>query len=131
VADEPVVVVVPETFFGSFRKFLMETNAIALAIAVILGAAAGKLVSAITDGLLMPLIGMLLPDGDWRSLRIVLKEGTRAADCPGNLPMDPRCRVGESAIMVGQIIGATLDFVLVALVVFVIAKRLLKMEIKR
>ena len=123
--------VVKETFFGSFRKFLMETNALALAIAVIIAGAAGKLVTALTDGLLMPIVSLLLPGGNWRDWRIVLKAGVPGPDCPAAAPADPTCHVGEKAIALGQILGATLDFIIVALVVFIVAKRLLKMEIKR
>jgi large conductance mechanosensitive channel len=120
-----------ESFVAQFRRFLMETNAIALAIAVIIGAAAGKLVSAITDGLFMPIISLVLPAGNWRDWRIILKAGVPGPDCPAALPADPKCHVGESAILLGQILGSTLDFVIVALIVFIVAKRLLKIEVKR
>ncbi len=128
---QPAVVVEKETFFGAFRTFLMETNALALAIAVVIAGAAGKLVTALTDGLVMPIVSLILPGGNWRDWRVVLKAGAPGPDCPANLPMDPKCHVGESAILLGQILGATLDFIIVALIVFIVAKRLLKMEIKR
>ena len=126
---EPQVIVVKETFFGSFQKFLLETNAMALAIAVIIAGAAGKLVSAITDGLLMPLVGLILPGGDWRALKIVLKHGPLR--CAPGEAADAACHTGETALQIGHVLGATVDFLIVALLVFIIAKRLLKMEIKR
>lgn len=128
-ANPEVVVVERETFFGSFRKFLLETNALALAIAVIIAGAAGKLVTAITDGLLMPLVGLILPGGDWRAWRIILRHGPLR--CAPGEAADAPCRTGETAIQIGHIIGATVDFLIVALLVFIIAKRVLKMEIKR
>lgn len=128
---EPAVVIERETFFGSFRTFLMETNALALAIAVVIAGAAGKLVTALTDGLIMPIVSLILPGGNWRDWRVILTPGVPGPDCPANLPLDPRCHVGESAILPGQILGATLDFIIVALIVFIVAKRLLKMEMKR
>jgi len=51
---------------GDFKKFLLKTNALALAIGVIIGAATGKVVSAVVDDLLMPPISMIMPAGDWR-----------------------------------------------------------------
>ncbi len=78
----------------------------------------------------MPLLSLIIPGGNWRDLRIVLKAGTAGPDCPALLPLDPKCHVGESAILVGQILGSALDFVLVGLVIFVIAKRILKVELK-
>jgi len=105
-----------------FRKFLMETNAVALAVAVVLGTAASKLVSAIVDGIIMPLISLALPAGDWRSWKIVLEAGRPGPD---------GAVTGEKAIMAGQVLAATLDFVIVAAVVFFIAVKLLKLEMKK
>jgi large conductance mechanosensitive channel len=127
----PAPAVEHETFFGSFKKFLLETNALALAIAVVIAGAAGKLVTSLTDGLIMPIVSLILPGGNWREWRIILKAGTPGPDCPAANLADAKCHVGESAILIGQILGSTLDFIIVALIVFIVAKRLLKMEIKR
>ncbi len=48
-----------------FKAFLTKTNALALAIGFIIGAATGKVVSAVVDDLIMPVVGLLLPAGDW------------------------------------------------------------------
>jgi large conductance mechanosensitive channel protein len=48
---------------GEFKKFLLETNALALAIGVIIGGAVGKVVSSLVSDILMPLIGLLIPAG--------------------------------------------------------------------
>jgi hypothetical protein len=50
-----------------FREFLLKQNAFALAIGVVIGAAVGKVVSGIVDDLVMPIVGVLLPGGDWRN----------------------------------------------------------------
>ncbi len=98
-----------------FKGFLTKSNALALAVGVIIGAATGKVVTALVDDLLMPIIGLLLPAGDWREARIVLKTAT-----------DPAGKVTESAIQYGHLIGTLIDFALVAFVVFMITKALLK-----
>jgi large conductance mechanosensitive channel len=95
------------SMYAQFRAFLLETNAIALAIAIVIGAAIGKLVSTIVAGVLMPIIGMVIPGGEWRQLKIVL-------DSKGN------------AILVGEVLGAALDFIIIAWFVFVIAKKIMK-----
>lgn len=118
-APPPVVTL---SMTQQFRKFLLETNAIALAVAVILGGAAAKLVSAIVDGIIMPIISLVMPGGDWRTARIILKEGVIGPD--GTV-------VGETAIQAGLILAATLDFVIVAAVVFFVAVKVLKIEVKR
>ncbi|HYM80882.1 MAG TPA: MscL family protein, partial [Candidatus Limnocylindria bacterium] len=55
-----------------FKAFLLQTNAFALAIGVIIGAAIGKVVGSLASDILMPLIGTILPGGAWREQKIVL-----------------------------------------------------------
>ena len=57
---------------AEFRGFLTKTNALALAVGVIIGAAVGKVVASLTDDILMPIISLALPGGDWRKAKIVL-----------------------------------------------------------
>jgi large conductance mechanosensitive channel len=119
---------VNQSLLVQFKAFLMETNAMALAIAVVIGGSVTKLVSSLTDGLIMPIVSLILPGGDWRSLKLVLKAGQAVTDCP----TAPNCApVGEKAILYGQILGATLDFVIVAAVVFFVASKMLKITIKK
>ena len=98
--------------FKEFRKFLLQTNALALAVGVIIGAAVGKVVSSLVADILMPVIGLELPNGAWREAKIVLStkpDGTVA-----------------SAITYGNFFGNVIDFVMIALVVFLITRSLLK-----
>lgn len=97
-----------------FKEFLLKQNAIALAIGVIIGAAIGKVVAAIADDIINPVIGLLLPAGDWRNAKIVL---SRATDAAG--------KVTENAIAYGDLIGRIVDFVIIALVVYLITKAFL------
>jgi len=89
-----------------FREFLFKQNAFALAVGVIIGAAIGRVVSGIVDDVLMPLIGLVLPAGDWRSAQWTLS--------------------GQNAIKYGDLLGRLIDFAIVALVVFVLTKALLE-----
>jgi len=74
-----------------------------LAIAVIIGGKAGELVKAIVDGLLMPIVGMVLPGGDWQ-----------------------KWTLGPFAI--GSVLAALLNFLIVAFLVYWFAKKVLKEE---
>lgn len=98
-----------------FKEFLLKTNALALAIGVIIGAASGKLVSALVADMLMPLIGLILPKGDWRDAQIVLNQSTDAAG-----------KVTVSAIKYGDFLGNMVDFIVIALVVYLVTKMLLR-----
>ncbi len=97
-----------------FRKFLLQTNALALAVGVIIGAAVGKVVSSLVSDILMPVIGIAMPGGAWRDLKIVLS-------------LKPDGSVAN-AITYGAFLGNVIDFVIVAFVVFMITKALLKPE---
>jgi large conductance mechanosensitive channel len=94
-----------------FKEFLLKQNALALAIGVIIGAAIGKVVSSLADNVINPVIGELLPGGDWRSASIVLSRG-----------VDATGKETVNAISYGTLIGAIVDFVIIAFVVFMIAR---------
>lgn len=100
---------------SEFREFLSKTNALALAIGVVIGVAVGKVVSAISDDLIMPIVGLILPGGNWREAKYVL---SRTVDASG--------KVSENAILYGHFLGTLIDFLIVALVVFFIARALIK-----
>ena len=100
---------------SEFRGFLTKTNALALAIGVIIGAAVGNVVTALVADLLMPVISVLLPSGDWRTAKLVLRTTTDAAG-----------KVTESAILYGHFAGTSIDFLIIAFVVFLIVRMVLK-----
>lgn len=90
-----------------FMDFLKEYGVIGLAIAVIIGGKLNSLVSALVDGVLMPMITFFIPGGEWR---------TAFFD------------VGPFHFLLGPFIGAAIDFIIVAWIVFFFAKRVLKEE---
>jgi large conductance mechanosensitive channel len=99
----------------AFRDFLLKQNALALAVGVIIGAAIGKVVSSLVADLVMPLISLVLPSGDWRAAKMVLSETVG----PDGKPI-------VNSINYGTFAGTIVDFVIVALVVFMIVQYLLK-----
>lgn len=98
-----------------FKAFLTKSNALALAVGVVIGAATGKVVSGIVDDLLMPVIGLVLPSGDWREAKFVLRTVT-----------DAKGKVTDSAIAYGHLIGTLIDFIFIAFVVYLVTKALIK-----
>jgi len=95
-----------------FKSFLLQTNALALAVGVIIGGAVGKVVSSLVSDILMPLVGVAIPGGAWRDLKIVLSTK------PDGSPMN--------SITYGAFIGAVVDFVIIGFCVFLLTKLLLK-----
>ena len=95
-----------------FKAFLLQTNALALAVGVIIGGAVGKVVSSLAADILMPLISTIIPGGAWREAKFVLStkpDGTVA-----------------NAVTYGQFFGAVVDFIIIAFVVFMITKAIIK-----
>jgi len=100
---------------SEFRGFLTKTNALALAVGVIIGAAVGNLVSGLASDILMPVISLILPGGTWREAKLVLSSST-----------DVSGKVVENAILYGRFIGAVIDFLVISLVLFLIIRTLVK-----
>ena len=96
---------------GGFRAFLTKSNALALAIGVIIGASLGALVTTLVNAIIMPPIGWVLNGIDFTSIKTVL--GTNA-------------KGEEVAIGWGLFINALITFVVVMLVVYVISKLFIK-----
>lgn len=90
-----------------FMEFLKNYGVIGLAIAVIIGGKANAMVTALVDGIMMPIITFFLPEGDWRTASLSL---------------------GEVTLTWGPLLGAVIDFVIVAWIVFLIAKKVMREE---
>ena len=92
-----------------FIKFLKEFNVVALAIAFIMGAAATALVSSLVKDVIMPIISPIFSSGIWQSAMLNL---------------------GSIHIAIGSFLGELINFLVIALVVYFLAKKLLKIESK-
>ena len=100
-----------------FRGFLVKTNAMALAIGVIIGAALGTVVNSLVDDIIMPPIGLVLGRVDFSELKWVLQVAT-----------DPTDPTTEVAIRYGAFIQAVIAFVIIGFVVWRISKLFIKEE---
>lgn len=99
-------------FFSDFKKFAFKGNVIDLAVGVVIGAAFSKIISAIVADVVMPLVSLILPSGDWRASGIVLRAGATPKD--------------DVVLRYGDLLGATLDFLIVALALFIIVSKIIK-----
>jgi large conductance mechanosensitive channel len=97
-----------------FKGFLLKTNALALAVGVIIGVALGSVVTSLVNDIIMPPIGVALGGVDFSALKVVLKAATGG---------DPETEV---AIRWGTFLNTVITFVIVAFVVFWIARILIK-----
>ncbi len=84
-----------------FRDFALKGNVLDLAVAVVIGAAFGKIVSSLVDNIIMPLVGVLLGGLDFTDLSF---------------------KVGKSVIQYGAFIQSIVDFVIIAFAIFIFVK---------
>ena len=96
-------------FTKEFKEFAMKGNVMDLAVGVIIGAAFGKIIASLVENILMPIIGVLLQGVNFATLSV---------------------NIGEAKIMYGSFIGAIIDFIIIALVLFMIIKAMNKMKKK-
>ena len=100
-----------------FRDFIARGNVIDLAVGVIIGAAFGKIVTTLVEGILMPPIGLALGRIDFSSLFYVLDPDKQPASLADAKAM------GVPVIAYGQFINDIISFLIVALAVFVVVKQ--------
>ncbi len=98
---------------SEFKEFISRGNVVDLATAVVIGAAFGKIVTAMVDGIVMPVVGFLTGGVSVSDWKYVLSPAT--VDAAGK-------EVAEVAIRYGAFIQTMIDFLLIALVIFLILK---------
>jgi large conductance mechanosensitive channel len=98
-----------------FKEFLLKNNVLALALAVIIGGAVGKMVSSMVSDILMPLLSPILGGGEWRAAKIVLSK-----------TLAPDGKEVVNSLNYGSFVGSVVDFVIIAFVVYMITKALVK-----
>lgn len=88
------------SLWKEFKAFAVKGNVIDLAVAVVIGAAFSKIVTALVEGVIMPLIGMALGGRSWQDFAV-------------------------GGVKVGAVLGAVLDFLIVAVVLFVVVVKVM------
>lgn len=93
-----------------FKEFAMRGNVVDMAVGVIIGGAFGKIVSSLVDDVIMPIIGMITGGVDFTGLKAT---------------------IGESSITYGNFIQNVVDFLIIALCIFLMIKGLNKISKKK
>ena len=104
-----------------FKDFALRGNVIDLAIAVIIGAAFGEIINSLVSGIIMPPIGLLLGNADFRDLFINLSEGTYETLAGAQ-------EAGAVTINYGMFINTIVDFLIIALVLFLIVRQVNRLQ---
>lgn len=103
-----------KAIFDEFKVFAMRGNVVDLAIAVVIGAAFGKIVTSFTNDIIMPILGLLTGGIDFSAMAWTLKEATDTA---------------EAVTMgYGLFINSVISFLIIAFAVFVVMKQINRMK---
>ncbi len=113
-------------FFGEFREFIMRGNVVNLAVGVIIGGAFQKIVTSLVNDLVMPLIGLITGDVNFNDRFVVLRmpevlpEGVTQKMVETSL--DTAKEAGATTLSYGAFITAVIDFLIMAVVIFLLVK---------
>ena len=111
-----------EFMWKEFKEFAFKGNVLDLAIGVIMGGAFGKIVTSVVNDLIMPILGYLMAGMDFKSLKFVMSE----AIMQGDTVIKP-----EAAILYGNFIQNIVDFLIVALSIFLFIRLINKSKEKQ
>ncbi|MBQ5677723.1 MAG: large conductance mechanosensitive channel protein MscL [Clostridia bacterium] len=107
-------------FLKEFKDFAMRGNVIDLAVGVIIGGAFQKIVTSVVNDLVMPLIGLITKGSDFASKFIALDGGEYAT-------IEEATEAGAAILTYGNFIAVTIDFLIMAFVIFLLVKGLNKL----
>lgn len=94
----------PKGMVAEFKEFIGKAGVLGLAIGFIMGTIIGKVVSALVQDIIMPIPGAFVPGGDWKTAIVSIPVGN------------------GMNFAVGDFVGVIIDFIIIAFVVFLIAK---------
>ena len=103
--------------FDEFKAFVMRGNVVDMAVGVIIGGAFGKIVTSLVNDIFMPIIGMVLGNVNFTSLEIKLGEPVEGAE--------------QAAIRYGMFIQEIVNFLIIALCIFMFIKLIAKIQKKK
>ncbi|MEO6364481.1 MAG: large conductance mechanosensitive channel protein MscL [Luteimonas sp.] len=100
---------------SEFKAFISRGNVVDLAIAVVIGAAFGKIITALVDGIIMPVVGMAMGGTDFSQLFVALDGNDYANLAAAQAAAAP-------VVTYGAFIQTLIDFLLIAFVIFLLLK---------
>lgn len=109
-----------------FKDFAMKGNLVDIAVGFVMGAAFTKLVTAFTGGIVSPLISLLTDKVNFQDLKWVLRDGVAEVKDAAGAVTTPA--VAEVAVKYGEFLQTTIDFIIVAFVMFMVVKAVNKMK---
>jgi large conductance mechanosensitive channel len=105
-----------------FKAFVMRGNVLDLAVAVIIGAAFGKIVTSLTDDILMPIIGKVFGGLDFSGYFLILSHDKVPAALQGSTDYAALKKAGVPLLGYGEFITQAVNFLIVAFIIFLLVR---------
>jgi large conductance mechanosensitive channel len=111
------------SFFGEFKEFAMHGNVIDMAVGIIIGAAFGKIITSFVNDIIMPPLGIMIGNADFTNLYVTLKGETYPSLAAAQA-------AGAVTINYGLFINNIINFIIVALAIFIVIRQMNSMKRK-
>jgi large conductance mechanosensitive channel len=111
---------------AEFREFAVKGNAVDLAVGIIIGAEFGKIVNSLVNDVIMPPIGLLIGNVDFKNLFVTLKEGPLLPG-PYASVIDAQ-KAGAVTVNIGMFITTVITFTIVAFAVFMLVRAMNRLK---
>lgn len=105
------------SMISEFKEFIAKGSVLDLAVGVIIGAAFGKIVTSLTDDLIMPVVGWIFGGLDFSGKYMVL-----SGDVAAGTPLDAARKAGANVLAYGSFVTAIINFLIMAFVIFQIVR---------
>lgn len=113
-------------FVKEFKEFAVKGNVIDLAVGVIIGGAFGKIIDSVVNDLIMPIVASIIGTPDFSNLYFVLK-----GNVPAGTPLADARKIPDTAVLAyGNFITVAINFLLLALIIFMMVKAINRMKRK-
>lgn len=107
-------------FISDFKAFVMRGNVVDMAVGIIIGGAFGKIVSALVNDIIMPVVGLFMGGLNFTDLKYVIR--------PAELDAKGAVVKPESVLAYGDFIQTTVDFLIIAFAIFLMIKAIAKLQ---
>jgi large conductance mechanosensitive channel len=114
------------SFASEFREFAVKGNVVDLAVGVIIGAAFGKIVDSLVKDLILPVVGRIVGNLDFSNWFVLL--GSPPAGYSGPMTYEALTKAGVPLFAYGNFISVTINFLILAFVIFVMVKQINRLK---
>lgn len=108
-----------KSFLQEFKEFALKGNVVDMAVGVIIGGAFGKIVTSLVEDILMPAIGYLIGGMDFKDMKYIIKVAIKEGD---------KVIKPEVAISYGNFIQVIIDFLIIAISIFIVIKIVMRLS---